>query len=313
MTSTINTIDVRATTESSLVRRFRAMACRASVSVVIDDLGRGQELVDRAIARVAHLERCWSRFRDDSDVSAINQAGGRTVMVDPSTIELVRAMVIARRITDGSCDPAYRSDIEPSTIDLGRVWFDVDRNLVRVPAGVILDPGSIGKGLAADLVAAQLVAAGARGALVEIGGDLRVAGEGPHHGMWAIDVPDPFGRIDRGGTVLVGDGGVATSGLSLDVEQLLEVEHDGPENVSVDPATRRPLDTSMHPVVSATVIAGSAAEAEAWSTALLVDGESRLSDVSRRGGLARVIRSDGTSLSTDEWATIMRKNEVRSV
>ena len=311
MTATIDTIDVRATTESSLGRRFRAMACGANVSIVIDDADTGRNLVDRAIARVAHLERCWSRFQDDSDVSAINRAGGRTVMVDPSTIELVRAMVIARKITNGSCDPAYRSEIEPSTIDLGRVWFDVDRNLVRVPAGVILDPGSIGKGLAADLVAAQLVAAGARGALVEIGGDLRVAGEGPHHGMWAIDVPDPFGRIDRGGTVLIGDGGVATSGLSIEAQRGLEL--DGPENVSVDPATRRPLDTSMHPVVSATVIAGSAAEAEAWSTALLVGGERRLSHVRRRGGLARVIRSDGTSHSTDEWATIMRNNEVRDV
>lgn len=311
MTVTIDMIDVCATTESSLDRHFRAMACGASVSIVIDDEDTGRKLVDRAIARVAHLERCWSRFRDDSDLSAINQAGGRTVMVDPSTIELVRAMVIARRITNGSCDPVYRSEIEPSTIDLGRVWFDVDRNLVRVPAGVILDPGSIGKGLAADLVAAQLVAAGARGALVEIGGDLRAAGEGPHHGMWAIDVPDPFGRIDRGGTVLIGDGGVATSGLSIEAQRGLEL--DGPENVSVDPATRRPLDTSMHPVVSATVIAGSAAEAEAWSTALLVGGERRLGHVRRRGGLARVIRSDGTSHSTDEWATIMRNNEVRDV
>jgi thiamine biosynthesis lipoprotein len=308
MTSAVDTI---ATHEMSLDRHFRAMACGASVSVVIDDHGRGRVLVDRAIARVAHLERCWSRFRDDSDVSAINRAEGRTVMVDPSTIELVRAMVIARKITDGSCDPAYRSEIESSTIDLGRVWFDVDRNLVRVPAGVILDPGSIGKGLAADLVAAQLVAGGARGALVEIGGDIRVAGEGPHHGMWAIDVPDPFDRIDCGGTVLIGDGGVATSGLSIEAQRGLEL--DGPENVSVDPVTRRPLESSAHPVVSATVIAGSAAEAEAWSTALLVDGENRLGEVQRRGGLARVVRSDGTTRSTDEWATIMRKNEVRDV
>ena len=47
---------------------------------------------------------------------------------------------------------------------------------VRLLDGVGFDPGGIGKGLAADLVATAAVDLGADGAMVSLGGDLRVAG-----------------------------------------------------------------------------------------------------------------------------------------
>jgi thiamine biosynthesis lipoprotein len=48
-----------------------------------------------------------------------------------------------------------------------------------VPVGVTLDPGGIGKGLAADLTACLLTDSGACGALVNLGGDLRAVGRPP--------------------------------------------------------------------------------------------------------------------------------------
>ena len=54
--------------------------------------------------------------------------------------------------------------------------IDRDHNTVALPAGVQLDLGGIGKGLAADLVASGLVERGALGACVALGGDVRVAG-----------------------------------------------------------------------------------------------------------------------------------------
>ena len=51
------------------------------------------------------------------------------------------------------------------------VDVDMDIDLFRLPAGVAIDPGGIGKGLAADLVATTAVELGADAAMVSIGGN----------------------------------------------------------------------------------------------------------------------------------------------
>lgn len=285
--------------DSIISRRFRAMGCHASVSLVASDLDQASRLAVLAERRVLHLERCWTRFEESSDLSAINRADGRAVMVDPSTVELVLAMIVAHRVSNGACDAAFGSVSGVGLDDLDRIGIDSARNIVQFPAGTRLDPGSLGKGLAADLVARQLNEAGASGVLVEIGGDLRVTGVGPHHGFWSIAVEDPFGRSNRRGSVLIQEGGVSTSGLTVTLDV------DGPHNISVDPRTGRPLRVDPTSVVSATVIAGSAVEAETWSTALLVNGDADLEPVIRRGCAARVTLGSGDTRTTDEWNRIV--------
>lgn len=287
--STVDDVGVVAT------RRVLAMGCHATVSVLAGDQCQAERSVDRAVRRLRHLERCWTRFDDTSDVSAINRADGRAVVVDSTTVELIRSMIVAHRVTQGACDAGYLSDSGISIGDADLIGIDLDRHVVRFPAGTRLDPGSLGKGLAADLIASQSIESGALGALVEIGGDVRVAGVGPHHGFWSIAVEDPFGDVGRQGAVLVREAGVATSGLGMSREAR------GPVNVSVDPRTGEPLRPTSDRVVSATVITGSAVEAEMWSTALLVRDDANFEPVIRRAGLARIVRGDGSIRSTEEW------------
>lgn len=52
-----------------------------------------------------------------------------------------------------------------------------------------IDLGGIGKGYAADLIAAELIAAGAEGVSVNLGGDLRVAGVAPGAQPWGSRSP----------------------------------------------------------------------------------------------------------------------------
>ncbi len=65
---------------------------------------------DAMLADVVDLldryEQCWSRFLPDSDISRLNNAQGRPVEVDPSTITLVAAMVEGWQRTDGRFDPS---------------------------------------------------------------------------------------------------------------------------------------------------------------------------------------------------------------
>ena len=158
--------------------RFRVMASDAHVIAVdapAGALAEAQQMLER-------IEQRWSRFLPDSDITRINLADGRPVVVDPLTLTLIATMAEAWQATQGRYDPTvlpilvadgYRSSIDqPSRVTilpatathvggLAAVAVDAERRTVTAPPGVALDPGGIGKGLAADLVVAQLLAAGA--------------------------------------------------------------------------------------------------------------------------------------------------------
>jgi FAD:protein FMN transferase len=69
---------------------------------------------------------------------------------------------------------------------------DLDRHVASCAFGVELDFGGLGKGLAADLIAASLMKLGAVGACVSMGGDVRTIGVGPDDGGWSIPIWNPF-------------------------------------------------------------------------------------------------------------------------
>ena len=74
---------------------------------------------------------------------------------------------------------------------MGEIDVDPDRLEVTAPADVVVDAGGIGKGLAADLTVAKLLAEGAHGALVSVGGDLTMAGTPPDADGWLITLESP--------------------------------------------------------------------------------------------------------------------------
>ena len=240
-------------------------------------------LHDLARRRLQDLERKWSRFREDSDVSRLNAARDRPVAVSPDTLHLLRRSIRAWRLTRGAFDP--------SVLDALVAWgYDRDLPSVRGPlapppdaraaglggvrvddvAGTVclggagFDPGGIGKGLAADLVATELVAAGASGALVGVGGDLRVAGEGPD-GQWTVGVEDPAAPTTDLCRLSITSGGLATSG---DRRRRWTAAGTTVHHL-IDPETGRPAPS---PLAGASVLAGEAWWADALTKAVLVGG-----------------------------------------
>lgn len=122
------------------------------------------------------------------------------------------------------------------------------------------DPGGIGKGFAADLVVEGLLAAGAAGALVNLGGDLRVEGVPPAGRGWVIEVGEDAWSNEPLAVLELERGGVATS------TPLRRRWADGAHHL-LDPATGCPAEYG--PIV-ATTIAGEGWWAEASATALAV-------------------------------------------
>jgi thiamine biosynthesis lipoprotein len=290
------------------------MGCSATVTVV----GGGPALLDLAESELRTLETLWSRFLPDSEIGLLNLTAGRAVPVSARTRLLVRRMVEAHRATDGAFDPTLLLDLvalgygtsridasrttllRPGTAPRGSVdgiVVDDARDLVLLPEGTAVDPGGLGKGLAADLVVETLLAHGAAGALIGIGGDLRVAGRPPRRAAWTIDVEDPH-QPDRALHRLhVADGGIATSSV-------LTNTWTGPHGADVhhvlDPATGEPARSDL---VAATVVAGTGAWAEALSTACLVLGSQRALDLLGDHGVGGLlVRRDRTVVRTPAWS-----------
>jgi thiamine biosynthesis lipoprotein len=202
--------------------RFPAMGSTAHV-VVVGDHG----LLSTARARLEDLEGRWSRFREDSEVSRLNADGA--VSASWETIELIERSILGWRATDGRFDPTIHDAIVAFGYDRdlalvgdprpaatapapGCDGITIDRTAaaIHMPPGTRFDPGGIGKGLAADLVAEELLHNGAEGALVNLGGDLRAQGISPAGSGWSVALEGPPGGASPG-IVSFGEGAVASS------------------------------------------------------------------------------------------------------
>jgi thiamine biosynthesis lipoprotein len=257
---------------------FRAMGTDAQVIVVGGPAG----LEQRARNRIAELEQRWSRFIDHSEVSALNRGAGAPVKVSPETVELVRRAIDAWRLTGGLFDPTvlgaviragYDRSFEAlgstpragaSDLTPGACNIEILDDIVRLPHGSGFDPGGLAKGLAADIVAEELQAAGAEGVCVNLGGDVRVCGTSPQGGAWTVAVDHPWcaDPITRLG---ITHGAVATS---TTLRRRWRVDGEERHHL-IDPTTGQPSTSRLNFV---TVVTGYAWAAEMLTKAVLLRG-----------------------------------------
>ncbi len=289
------------------------MATAAQVTLV--EPARGA--LDVAQRRLSELEARWSRFLEDSDITRLNTSPDHWVAVSADTIALIQTMQVAHGATHGSYDPTLLSQLmnlgyttsvdDPSRrtilVDLPcldrsvhDVMIDPTGGAAALPAGLALDPGGIGKGLAADLVVTEIVGAGTAGALVSVGGDIAAYGEPPTDDGWLVHVEDPRAHGEFVATFGVSAGGVATSStLSR------RSEHGGvSRHHTIDPLTGESSKTDLAAV---TVVANSGWLAEVHATATLLRGSrGALSYLVDHGLSGLVCTLDGRTLATDDLA-----------
>jgi len=282
------------------------MGSDAQVYVV----GGRAELLGRARARLEGLEELWSRFRPASELSQLNDAAdGKPRPVSPETFELITRGVQAWRMTNGLFDPTILGDVRRAgytisfeqlrdrparpddcrlTRGAGDIGLDARTRTVRLPHGVGFDPGGIGKGLAADLVVEELLAAGADGACVNVGGDVRAAGT-PPDGSWAVAIEHPT-QAAPAAVAQLQDGAVATSSRLHRRWQT----RGGDAHHLIDPRRGAPSDTTLW---TATAIAASGWQSEAFAKAAFLSGPPALPVLDRLGVAILLIDDDGEVLT----------------
>ena len=154
---------------------------------------------------------------------------------------------------------------------------------------LMLDMSAIGKGYAADRIAALLTSLGFDSYLVEVGGELSIRGSNASGEPWAIGIEAPLPDQRRPHTVVhLTNTGMATSG---DYRNFFEADGEIYSH-TIDTRTGRPV---QHTVASVTVLHDKAYRADALATALLVMGPEEGLAFAEREELAvlMLIRTDG--------------------
>ena len=275
---------------------------------------------------LAALDAACSRFRADSEIVALDHApqrsGGRAgpVPVSPLLAGALAVALRAARLTDGDVDPTvggalsaagYDRDFAlvppdgpPVRLTVRRVpgWraveLDEAAGLVSLPAGTHLDLGATAKAWAADRAAARIAAELGCGVLVNLGGDIAVAGPVPPGG-WRVRVQDVTGRPEDppagpAAVIAIRSGGLATSSTAA---RRWRRGGDLLHHI-LDPRSGLPAAPVWRTV---SVAAATCADANAASTAAIIRGVAALAWLDGLGLPARLVAESGAVVTLGGW------------
>jgi thiamine biosynthesis lipoprotein len=256
------------------------------------------------------VEAAFGRFRADSQLVHLNRTPDEAVRVSPDLVELIELALAAAWASDGIFDPTMIDALEAAgydrSIELIRTggthpprrltpqpgrWkeivVDATSGTVRLPPGVRLDLGGIGKGWAADRAGTMLRPHGA--GMVSAGGDIRAWGDQPgsqpgQGWLVALDHPEQPGRDLA--WLRVRDGAVATS--SITARRWAGGHH------LINPRTARPAGTDL---LSVTALAPTVVQAEvAAKVALILGREAGLDWLMAQPDVEAVVIDDASRL-----------------
>ncbi len=254
-----------------------------------------------------------STYLPDSELSRFNaHAASTPFKLSPSTFEVFEAALSVAEESGGALDitvkplvdawgfgPGGDSAPPPSDATIASLRERVGFRMLKLSRAastvaksrpdIECDLSSVAKGYAVDQVARTLESLGIRNYMVEVGGEIRTAGENPSGKAWriAVEKPVPGVRaIDR--VIPVSGLSVATSG---DYRNYREVDGKRVCHI-VDPRTGRPV---AHRLAGVTVLHQKCVLADGYATAILVLGPDKGFRFAVRHGLGAllIVRTDG--------------------
>lgn len=259
------------------------------VSVKLYEDAKGEEHLNHIDEMLNELNDELSRTLETSQLYKVNEeAGKQAVKVSAHTLEVMKQSLAYAEEADGLFDPTVGGLVDlwdighegahvPAQEDLQRelalvnykdiVVDEAESTIYLKQPGMILDLGAIGKGYAADVIAAYLREEGVKSALIDLGGSSIIAmGAKPNGDNWNIGLQDP--DSSRGisvGTIRLNDQIITTSG----VYERYFVEDGVMYHHILDPRTGAPAQNELK---SVTILTDSATAGDALSTYVYVLG-----------------------------------------
>ncbi|MGB8215524.1 MAG: FAD:protein FMN transferase [Anaerolineales bacterium] len=247
-------------------------------------------------------EKRFTRFSEESELSALNRSAGKKFRASP---ELFSVVALARRffhMTRGLFDPSILPDLKRAGYDrsmdviraegsvplfesllasehpsFSEIDLDESEQTILLPPGMALDLGGIAKGWIAEQ-AAQILSRYATACAVDAGGDMFLVGLPDGLEQWPVALEDPLQPASTLTSLQVDPGAVATSTLTKRVwGQAGKSRHH-----IIDPRTGEPAVSEW---ISVTVVAPHACEAEVYAKALLIAGPLEAEEIARISGI----------------------------
>ncbi|MEO8495580.1 MAG: FAD:protein FMN transferase [Planctomycetota bacterium] len=310
----------------------RAMACEFQVLLNAGQNPGATEAALDAMDVIERLEDQLSWFRDTSELTRINRtAAASPVIVEHRLFQLLAEAISLSEQTGGAFDitagPLWklwgfnrREGKVPSEADIQQTLEQTGSRHVHLASetqtiqfardGVELNLGAIGKGYALDRCAEHLVSAGVEAFLIH-GGQSSMLARGSRSGLsetgpcWTVALRHPLKPDQRLAEIYLRDRALGTSGSGN------QFFHFGGRRYGhvLDPRTGWPADD----LLSATVLAPTAAQADALATGFFVMGlDSSLEFCRSRPELGALLVSAGEQAGSLELATIgLNQNDWR--
>ena len=247
-------------------------------------------------------ERRFTRFSEESELSALNRSAGRRFQ---ASADLFMVVTQARRffhLTRGLFDPSilpelkrvgynrsmevlrqqgpaplFESLLTDERASFSEMDLDETEQTILLPPGMALDLGGIAKGWIAEQTA-NILSRYASACVVDAGGDMFLAGLPEGLEQWPVELEDPLEPESILTSLKVNPGAIATSTVTKRVwTQAGKDRHH-----IIDPRTGEPAVSDW---ISVTVIAPHASEAEVFAKALLIAGPREAEGIVRNSGI----------------------------
>ncbi len=247
---------------------------------------------------ITRYDQEFSLWKESSQLTQFNKSQNlEPLKVSDWAIELTVESQKLYEGTLGAFDPSIKTLVNlwgfgkdkspetPTDDEISKALRSVGFNLLEIDAqnktwkkkipSLQLDFNAVAPGHVSDLITKLLQKRGISHSLVDVGGELFASGERAESQPWRVGIEKPSEVLGEALMATVPlRGGIATSGS---YRSYIDTKK-GRISHTIDPRTgKQPL----HKIISATVIAASALEADAWATALMVIGPEALNENSK--------------------------------
>ncbi len=301
--------------KSAPLARWRgtALGAEASIALYHPDPEAARRMIADAVAEIRRLEGVFSLYRADSALSRLNRDGA----LDAPPMDLVELMAAAQgfaALTEGAFDPTVQplwalyarhfarpnadpAGPDPASVKAARAlvdWRALEVESARIAfarPGMAATLNGIAQGYITDRVADMLRARGMAHVLLDLG-EIRALGDHPDGRPWTVGIEDPFDRARIARRLDIADRAVASSaGAGTAFEPSGRIHH------LFDPRTGR----SANHFAGVTVVAATATQADALSTALFVMPPARIAALRARLSGVRAILTRRADRGVEDW------------
>ena len=247
-----------------------------------------QDMQKEVEALLVEINQLMSTYIPDSELSLLNQAeAGLSFPISAETKYVIQEAIKLHTLSNGMLDitigplvnlwgfgPENRPDVVPTDRQLQDTMNFVgidkfvlsDNRVNKRHDKVYIDLSTIAKGYGVDAIAELLTSQGVSNYLVDIGGEMRVAGSKLNQEDWLIAIEKPVTGARSVQKILsIGDNAIATSGDYSNYFEESGVRY----SHLINPKTGFPI---QHNLVSVSVVASKSIEADGLATALIVMG-----------------------------------------